>query len=457
MKFKRQLALILLALSAAGCSTLWPDYEKPPIDLPAAPARPVSIDRQWWKAFGDPVLDAMVVEALANNRDLAKAAANVEEARAAAAGARSFLLPRLDGGARVYSNQRQLTLGPTEKEFDKVTSTGTIGLAANWEIDLWDRIGQLNDAALARLSASEHTRDAVELSVSTLVVDTWFQLRGLDFKLALTRESAASQKKASELEYRRWKADVGTELAYSQTVAEYTATEARIPALEGGVAQTELALKLLVGRSPRMLANAVPRGSVLTIPDTPRAVDSQLLLRRPDVASAELLLVAAHADVNSARAEFYPRLTLSLLAGFVASTSSAISGMPLFWEAGAGLAGPIFDGGLTQSKVDGAEARRQKALAHYQYTVSLAFRDTYLALVLLDTSDREVKSVEEQVATRRRAVALAEKSYEAGRSAKFEVLSEQVRLLNAQLALVDAKFSQFTARSQYYKAVGGGF
>jgi multidrug efflux system outer membrane protein len=455
MKFKQQLALILLALSAAGCSTLWPDYEKPPIELPVAPAKPVSIDRQWWKAFGDPVLDTMVVEALANNWDLAKAAANVDEARAAAAGARSFLLPRLDGGAKATSSRRQLTLG--SQDIDKVTDTGTVGLAASWEVDLWDRIGQMSDAALARLSASEHTRDAVELSVSTLVVDTWFQLRGLDFKLSLTREAAVSQKKASDLEFRRWKADVGTELAYSQTVAEYTATEARIPALEGAVAQTELALKLLVGRSPRALADGVPRGPMLTIPETPRAVDSLLLLRRPDVASAELLLVAAHADVNSARAEFYPRLTLSLLAGFITSTSNAISGMPLFWEAGAGLAGPIFDGGLVQSKVDGAEARRQKALAHYQYTVSLAFRDTYQALVLLDTSDREVKSVEEQVATRRRAVVLAEKSYDAGRSAKFEVLSEQVRLLNAQLALVDAKFSQFTARSQYYKAVGGGF
>jgi len=446
-----------LSLGLAGCSSMWPAYERPPVDLPAPPQKLLAIDRQWWKAFGDATLDAMVDEALANSWELAKAAAAIEEARAAAAGARSLLLPRLDGVAKATSSRRQFTLGATGKEFDSVTSTGVLGLAANWEVDLWDRIGQMNDAALARFSASEHARDAVTLSVSALVVDTWFQLRALDFKLALTRESAASQKKAADLEYRRWKADIGTELTYSQTVAEYAATEARIPTLEGAVAQTELALKLLLGRSPRTLADAVPRGSLLRIPEVSREVDSLLLLRRPDVSSAELLLAAAHADVNSARAEFYPRLTLSLLAGFVASTSNAIAGMPMFWEAGAGLAGPIFDGGLVQSKVDAAEARRQKALAHYQYTISLAFRDTYQALVQLDTSDREVGAVEEQVAMRRRAVTLAEKSYDAGRSSKFEVLSEQVRLLNAQLALIDAKFSQFSARSQYYKAVGGGF
>jgi multidrug efflux system outer membrane protein len=196
---------------------------------------------------------------------------------------------------------------------------------------------------------------------------------------------------------------------------------------------------------------------MLKVPETPREVDSVLLLRRPDVASAELLLVAAHADINSARAEFYPRLTLSLLAGFVASTSKLISGMPLFWDVSAGLTGPIFDGGLVQSKVDGAEARRQQALAHYQYTVSLAFRDTYQSLVLLDTTDRQVKSTEDEIAIRKRSVVLAEKSYDAGRTSKFEVLSEVVKVLNSQLLLADAKYNQLAARSQYYKALGGGF
>jgi outer membrane protein, multidrug efflux system len=448
-------ALIMLSCVTASCSTMWPDYEKPPIDVPAAPAKPVSIDREWWKSFDDPVLNALVDSALKNNWDLAKAAATVAEAQAAAATARSQLLPRVDGVANVGNTKRQLNIG--EKDFDKATSTASIGAAVNWEIDLWDRIGQMNDAALARLASSQHARDAATLSISGLVTDTWFQLRGLDAKLAITRDAVASLKYASDLEYRRWKAEAGTELAYSQTLAEYSSMAARLPDIEGAISQTELALKLLVGSSPRAMSDAVPRGVMMKLPDTPREVDSVLLLRRPDVASAELLLVAAHADVNSARAEFYPRLTLSLLAGFVASTSNAISGMPLFWDASAGLVGPIFDGGLVQSKVDGAEARRQKALANYQYMVSAAFRDTYQSLVLLETSDREVKSREGEVTTRKRALVLAEKSYDAGRTSKFEVLSETVRVLNSQLYLVDAKFNQFTARSRYYKALGGGF
>ena len=465
--------LILLSLATASCSTVWPEYERPPLDLPAAPpepAKPLSIDRQWWKSFEDPALNALVAEALLHNSDLAKAAANVAEAKAAVATAKSLLSPRVDGVINASSSQRQFTLGKSEKEFDDVVSAGAIGAAINWEIDLWDRIRQMNDAALARFAATEHARNATTLSISTLVADTWFQLRVLDAKLLVTRAASVNLKSVSDLEFRRWKAEVGTEMAYIQSLAEFKATEARLPAFEEAIYRTELALKLLVGRSPRAIGGPVPRpslqkrmgedlpeGSMPIVPQTPREVDSILLLRRPDVASAELLLVAAHADVNSARAEFYPRLTLSLLAGFVASTSSAISGMPLFWEAGAGLVGPIFDGGLVQSKVDAAEARRQKALAHYQYTVSLAFRDVYQSLVQLDASDRQFKSIQEELTVRKRSIVLAEKSYDAGRTSKFEVLAETVKALNSAMLLADARFNQLSARSQYYKALGGGF
>jgi multidrug efflux system outer membrane protein len=454
MRF-HQVLLLLVALANTACSTLWPEYEKPQIEVPPAPLKPLTVDRQWWKAFGDPVLDQLVAEALENNQDLAKAVANVAEARANVGAAKALLSPRVDGVARVTSSQRQLTIG--QQEIDDVTTSSALGAGLSWEIDLWDRLKQTNDAALARYSSSEHTRDATTLSISALVAETWFQLRLADAKLAITRDSAANMKAASNLEYRRWKAEVGTEYAYIQSLAELASTEALIPSIESAIAKTEFALQLLVGRSPRAMAQPLTRGANLQVPETPKEIDSTLLLRRPDVASAELLLVAAHADINAARAEFYPRLTLSLLAGFVASTSPAIVGMPLFWEASAGLGGPIFDGGLLQSKVEGAEARQQKALAHYRYTLSVAFRDAYESLVLMDTSDRQYKSTEAEVNIRKRSAVLSEKSYVAGRTSKYEVLGETIKVLNAELSLADARLNQLTARSQYYKALGGGF
>ena len=454
---KIRLALIVLSVGTASCSTRPAVYERPLLDLPAAAANPLTIERQWWKAFGNPALDDLIEEALANNLDLAKAAANLAEARANAGVARAYLTPRVDSVAGAAVKQRELTFALTDQDFNHVSSTATAGVAVNWEIDLWGRIRQMNDAALARLAASAHARRAVALSISAAVAETWFQLRNLDAKLAITRNAVANLKAIADLEYKRWRAEAGTELNYRKSLAEAAAAEARIPGLEAAVSRTELAIRQLVGRSPRAMTSALPRGGEPALPQTAREVDSTLLLRRPDVASAELVLAAAHADVNSVRAEYYPRLTLSLMAGIIATSSKAISGMPLFWDTSLGLGAPLFDGGLLDAKTAGAKARRQLALANYQYAVTVAFRETYEALAMLEASDRQFSATVQEVYTRRKSLALTQKSLDAGRSSKFDVFSETIVLLNSEMSMSDARLNQLTARCQYYKALGGGY
>ena len=451
-----------LTLSAVigltGCAGMqWPVFQAPQIDLPPPPAtKPADIDRQWWKRFADEDLERLVADALTHNFDLAKAAANVREARALVGEARSFLSPRVDVGGRISATQRQLTIG--SKDFNDVTGSAAAGATLNWEWDLWGRIRQTNDAALARLGASEHTRNAVELSVSYAVAEAYFQMLALETKLGVLRESARNLEEITNLEYRRWQAQVGTELAYRQSMAELAATLARIPPIQVAVARTELALQVLAGRSPRQMSAPQSRGDRLPVlPDTPKEFDSQLLLRRPDVASAEQLLIAAHADINAIEAERYPRLTLSILAGLLATTAKAISGVPLYWDITGGLIAPLYDGGLIDSRVEGAQARRDKAEAHYRYAVSVAFRETYEAMVLRDWSDKELAASEYEVDMRKKSVALTEKSYVAGRSSKFEVLTETIKLYNAQLLVVDARQNQYVSRAQLYKALGGGF
>jgi len=449
--------VIGLCLSLAGCAGQWPVYERPKLDLPPPPAaKPPRIDRQWWQLFADPNLDRLVADALVHNLDLAKAAANVEEARALVGEAKALLSPRIDAGGRLSVTQRQLTIG--SKDINDVTQSAAAGATLNWELDLWGRIKQTNEAALARLAASEHTRNAVELSVSYAVAEAYFQMLGLETKLSVTREAARNLEEITNLEYRRWQAQVGTEMAYSQSRAELAATLARLPVLEVAISRVELALQVLTGRSPRQMSDPLPRADKLpTLPDTPKEFDSQLLLRRPDVASAEQLLVAAHADVNAIEAERYPRLTLSILAGLLATTAKAVSGVPLYWDITAGLVGPLYDGGFIDSRVQGAQARRDRAEAHYRYVLSGAFRDTYDAMVVRDWSDKELAANEYEVDMRKRSVILTEKSYDAGRSSKFEVLNETIKLLNARLLVVDARLNQYVSRAMLYKALGGGF
>ena len=451
------LACALLTLTTSACAPLWPKAAAPQLDTPAPASVPQAISAQWWTQFADPVLDQLVKEALENNFDLAKAAANIQEARANAGAAQALLSPRLDAGAKSTLSKRQFSSVIGSEDFERTTANNVGGLAASWEIDLWGRIAQMNDAAISRLAASEHTRNATALSVSSAVVDTYLQLRLLDAKLEITRNAARNLKEATSLEYRRWKAEAGTELAYRQSLAEQASTEARIPWIESSIASTELALQLLVGRSPRAMMTPVQRGQQLTLPDIPTDFDAALLLRRPDVASAMQLLAAAQADLNSIQAERYPRLNLSILAGLVGSTGKLVSGAPLFWDIGAGMTAPIYDAGLIQSKGDAAEARKEKAIAHYRYTLTLAYRDTYEALAQRETSDRQEKQATIEVDTRKASLALAEKSYDAGRSSKFEVLSESIKVLNAEIARNDARLNQFIARSRYFKALGGGY
>jgi outer membrane protein, multidrug efflux system len=451
------LPAILLA-GLAACTVHHDEYVRPSIDLPPPVPQPVVIQHDWWKAFGDPALDRLIAEAIANNWDLAKAAANIAEARANAGIARAALSPRVDAFADTSIGRREFSPGALDEDLDNRTSITRAGLGLGWEIDLWGRIRQMNNAALARASASEFTRNATELSISAAVAENYFMLRALDEKLLITRDSLTSLKGVSNLEYRRWQGQAGTELAYRQSLAEAFSVEARIPEIEFAISRTELALKLLTGRSPRAMADALPRGSSPLKPaDAPRVVDSTLLLRRPDVASAEQLLIASNADVNSVRAERYPRLNLSLLGAFVGSSSSAISGMPFFWDASAGMNMPVFDAGLIESRTEAAEARRERAVAHYSYVVSQAFNEVHDALYMLDNSDRQVKSFENEVTARRKSLALNQKSYDAGRTSKYEVLEETIKALNADLLLVDARLYQLIARCRYYKALGGGY
>jgi len=457
----RVVVVLTLITCLSGCALpwqkQWATHKTPVLELPAQPPTlKVSIDREWWKAFHDATLNDLVADALVNNADLAKAGANVSEARANVGAAKAMLSPRADAVGKASTTKRQVSV--VSEDLNRTITSATGGVGLNWEIDLWGRIRQFNEASLARLAASEHTRNATALSISSAVVETYFQLLALDTNLRITKDAERNLAEIAELEKRRWKADVGTELAYSQSLAELASVETRIISIEAAIGHSQLALAILLGRTPRRMTEPLARsGSLPTLPDMPNEFDSTLLLRRPDVASAEQMLAAANADVNAARAEHLPRLNLELLTGLIASSSSAISGFPLYADLGAGMSAPIYDAGLLQSKVDAAEARKHKAIVHYRYTVGLAFRDVYAAMIDRDTSDRQVAAVIKLEKILNQSLSLTEKSYSAGNSSKFEVLAETNDILNAKTVLNDARLNQFIARIDFFKAIGGGF
>lgn len=453
-------AIGVAACLLAGCAGPVQTYVSPTLDLPPEPSAaevPV-LQADWWRAFNDPVLNAWVDEALARNWDVLKASTQVAEAQAGLQSAQALNSPRLDAVAESGVSQRRVGLSSREQEFNQQIRSASVGVALSWEWDLWGRVEQLNTAAQARAESAEQLRQATNLSVAAWVSQTYFQWRTLQDKWRIAQSAQQQLDRVSELERRRWKAGLGTELAYRQSLAEAASVRAQVTPLEAGIAQTGLALQALVGRSPRELTPQLPESLVgpVSLPALPSVVDTRVLLRRPDVAAAERAVQAEHANWNVSQAQRYPRVSLNLVGGLLASSSALISGLPLSFEATAGAAAPLFDAGALEAQSAAAMARRDRAVVQYRQTVMQAHREVHEVVVQHHSSDRHVLALEQELALRQQALALAQRSYEAGRTSQYEVLSETVKVLQVQWALSDARQSQWVARSQFFKAMGGG-
>ena len=358
MRLDIGLSAAAVAALIAGCA-LGPAYQRPAIELPLAwtdvPSQGKSAtgDR-WWTMYGDPALDRLVEEALTYNQDLALVTARVDEARALARIADSPRFPSVDATFerdRTRSSERSpLPIPPSAIERNSYRGQ----LNVSYEVDLWGRLKSASKAAQAELLASEANRETVRIALATEVVRAYFALVAFDAQVEATRRSLALQKIRSN-------AGLINEFTLRQLEAEVAAARAQLPALEANRTAQELALAVLLGRSPRaIMEGAVARRAEQgepAAPVVPEGLPSDLLLRRPDVASAEQLLIANNARISEARAALFPRIGLS---GYLGSESSALSdlftGPARIWSLGFGLAQPIFQGGRLFAEIDAVKA-----------------------------------------------------------------------------------------------------
>ena len=455
-----------LAALVAGC-TLGPAYERPAAELPAnwadSPAQGVKAPAaRWWTMYGDPALDRLVEEALTFNQDLALVTARVDEARALARIADSPRFPSVDATFdrdRTRSSERSpLPIPPSAIERNSYRGQ----LNVSYEVDLWGRLKSASKAAQAELLASEANRETVRIALATEVVRAYFALVAFDAQVEATRRSLALRSDGLALQKIRSNAGLINEFTLRQLEAEVAAARAQLPALEANRTAQELALAVLLGRSPRaIMEGAVARRAEQgepAAPVVPEGLPSDLLLRRPDVASAEQLLIANNARISEARAALFPRIGLS---GYLGSESSALSdlftGPARIWSLGFGLAQPIFQGGRLFAEIDAVKARERQAVAQYQRTLQEAFREVRQAL------NTQVKAREVFEAESTRTVALGEAlrlsliRYQNGLLSQIEVLDSERNLLQAELNRSDALRVQRAAVADLVKALGGGW
>ena len=460
------LALLILALAfatmlLAGC-TVGPDYKRPDLDLPkeyGIAQASVPAPERWWGVFNDPVLDGLVEEALAANRDLRAAAERIEQARAQFVIDRAALSPDAGIDASVTrSRASQLGTVPIPPEF-LTTTDHRLVLRASWEIDFWGKYRRATEAARAELVASEAGRDAVRSSLVADVVRGYFELQALDRRADVTERTRVTRAKAFELQKMRLDAGVVSELEYRQVESDLRTTEALVPVLRLARVRQEGTLALLFGRSPRGVYEArVDLGTPVTplVVEVPAGVPSDLLLRRPDLRQAEARLHAANARIGVARAAYFPSIKLTGdYGGESQSLGDLFSGPARTWNVAGGLLQPLFAGGQIRGGVDLADARTREAAEVYQKAVANAFREVRDAIAA-QTHLRDAFAAQQQrVGSLDRTLELAKLRYDNGTTSLFELLDTERQLLLARLEAIAAERDRRDAIVELYIALGG--
>ncbi len=444
----------------AACTIMAPP--PPTVELPAAAGPSAAEIDRWWLLFNDPQLTALVEQALAANLDLQSALARIDEARANLRLARAAFYPSLDGNASGNRSQRSAaTVLPQGPPY--LSNTFDLGLQAAYEVDLWGRVRSGARASDASLLAARLDLQALRLTLTAQVADTYFTLRSLDAELAVTQATLTTREENVRLQASRAKAGIVSEYDLAQAQAERASVAATVPALQKSLAQTESALAVLTGRSARdvfapMIGRGVELEQAATPPVVPAGLASDLLMRRPDVRRAEAQLATADARIAEARAQYFPRLTLTGSFGGESTELSDLLNAPArVWSLVGGLTQPIIGVNRISAEVDAASARRAQAATAYVQSVQTTLREVHDALVAQQAAQTALAAQQERRARLADALRLAELRYKNGYSSYLEVLDAQRGLLGAERDRIGALRDRQTALVDLYKALGGGW
>jgi len=324
----------------------------------------------------------------------------------------------------------------------------------SYDLDLFGRLRDTSEAARASLLATEAARDSVTIAVASSAAAGYIGLRALDARLAVVRETLAARADSLRIAQRRAQTGYATRLELEQAEAELRGTEQLIPTLELAITRQENGLSILLGGNPRAIDRGVTVAE-LAIPSVPTLLPSELLRRRPDIAQAEQLIVAADRSLDAARAAFLPSIRLGISGGYVDST--LIADPVGIFSLGGSILAPLYEGGRLRAQADLAAARRDEAAYFYRKVALNAFREVEDALAALQRTSEQEQVLRQQRDSLARALAQATGRYRGGYSSYLEQLDAQRGLLSADLSLVQASSDRLTATVSLFRALGGGW
>jgi NodT family efflux transporter outer membrane factor (OMF) lipoprotein len=455
----RHACLAGVALSLLASCSLGPRYHRPDIPPPSSwvtasdPVAPEWPESEWWHGFQSDDLNRLIAQAEQANDDLRAAIARVHQADAQRRVAGAPLLPTLTAGATAQRARAQVPGGEivTGNVFSPL-------LNASYELDFWGKNRAALASATASATASRYDRTTVELGVLAGVASTYFQALELRDRLAIADANFANASKILHGLKLEQDAGIATALDVAQQETVVATVNATIPPLRQQLRQSLDALAILVGSTPEAIE--VTHGSLdeLGQPPVRPGLPSELLARRPDVANAEQQLIAANANIATARAAFFPTISLTASGGYASPALAAlVTPADRVWSIGAGLTQPIFEGGALLGQYRLAKGHYEELLADYHKAVISALSNVEDSLVALQQTTELVQRQQQATDTAQRAYEFAQRQMRAGTINVLTLLNTETALFSARDALAQAKYAHLQALVQLYQALGGGW
>jgi outer membrane protein, multidrug efflux system len=454
--------LLLVSLAALICScAVGPDYKKPEIvDTPTdyrwkkAEPRDGDIKPEWWLAFKDDDLNALVKQAIYNNQQLRIAVSRVEQSRAKARINAAEFFPTL-GASPTAMRARNPAIG-------QILPAGTTDIYAmpldlSYEVDLWGRVRRSFEAAQAEAAATAANSQNVLLVLTSDVVANYYVLRAYDAQADILQRTLELRKKEVDLQTKRFSAGLISDLDVQRAKAEKSATESDLADIRRRRAETEASLAVLCGQ-PASNFQIQTKAIIQNPPEIPVGLPSALLERRPDVAAAEREMAARNAQIGVAYAAFFPSVRLTGQGGYVSTdTSDLFSWENHFWAFGPSISIPLFEGGRNAAGVKQARAAYEESVASYRQQVLVAFKDVEVALIQIRFYKEQADSNLDAYKATQRSVFLAAEQYRHGSLNYLDVIEAQRNLLARELEISRIHGQRMVASVKLVEALGGGW
>jgi outer membrane protein, multidrug efflux system len=475
MRGRLPLAVWMSAAALVSACAVGPDYHKPSAETPPAwqPVEPwheaapgdAVLKGNWWELFQDPQLNPLVEQALGSNQNLRVAAARLQQAQDQLTIARSALFPSLDlsaSAARSKSSANRPLSAYSSPNQSTVQNDFGIGPSVSYELDLFGRVRREVEGARASAEQAQADFENTRLVLMATLVTNYFSLRELDAEIEVVRHSLDLERDALNFVSSRHDLGFATGLDLAQQQAVLDASGTQLELLQNQRAQVEHAIATLIG-TPAPSFTLAAAAAPTPLPALPVGLPSDLLQRRPDVASAERAMAAANARIGVAKAAYFPSIELAPGLGVPAlgwesnALASLFTAPSRLWSIGLSASQTLFDAGKTRAQVRFADADYTAAVASYRQTVLTAMEEVENGITGLSSLERAGMQASASVRSAQRAYDIANDRYKGGVDTYLDVITAQQTLLTNQRQAVQIQGQQFATAVFLVKALGGGW